>query len=150
MPAGSGCRRGLNCFSSVQETSNACGTVSIQPSEGVTAIWSPGRTWPASISVIASWVFDPSACEMWLVIWVTAIRLTAATQTPNAADTAASGTPPRSLRSTNAKPIHTASMTSVTAVANATLACVQFWVSTAGSAKLNPAPNPSVGTVVPM
>jgi hypothetical protein len=68
VPAGSGCRPGSNCFSSVQETSNVCGTVSIQPSEGATATWSPGRTLPASISVIASWVFDPSACEMWLVI----------------------------------------------------------------------------------
>ena len=78
------------------------------------------------------------------------MRLTADTQTPNAADTAASDTPGRSLRSTNAKPIHTASMTSVTAVASGTLAPVQLWVNTAGTAKLNRAPNPTVGTAVPM
>src|SRR5690242_2882377 len=150
VPAGSGCRPGVNCFNSVQETSNACGTVSIQPSEGAKATWSPGRTLPASISVIASWVFDPWACEMWLVIWATATRLTAATQTPNTADTVANARPGRSLRSTNAKPIHNPSRTSVTAVASATLAFVQFWVTTAGSAKLNPAPNPCVGTVVPI
>ena len=35
-------------------------------------------------------------------------------------------------------------------MASGTLALVQFWVTTAGSAKLNPAPNPYVGTVVPM
>src|SRR5262249_33835665 len=134
----------------VQETSNACGTVSIQPSEGATAIWSPGRTWPAFISVIASWASDPSACEMWLVIWATATRLTAATQTPNAAETAANARPGRNLRSTTETPIHTARGTSVTAVPSAALACVQFWVTTAGPAKLNPAPNPSVGTVAPM
>jgi hypothetical protein len=100
--------------------------------------------------VIAACVFDAWFCEVWLVIWATATRLTAATQTPNAADTAANARPGRNLRSTNAKPIHTASMTSVTAVASATLAFVQFWVTTAGSAKLNPGPNPFVGTVVPM
>ena len=104
VPAGGGCRPGLNCFSSVQETSNACGTISIQPSEGATATWSPGRTLSASISVIASWVFDPSACEMWLVIWATATRLTAATQTPNAADTPARGPRTRRHRRRGASP----------------------------------------------
>ncbi len=121
-----------------------------QASEEVTATWSPGCTLPASISAIAACAGESSVRETWLVIWATAMRLTAATQTPNAADTAVSHTPGRSLRSTNAKPIHTASMTSVTAVASGTLACVQFWVTTAGSAKLNPAPNPMAGTVVPM
>ena len=34
-------------------------------------------------------------------------------------------------------------------MASSTLACVQFWVSTAGSANTNAAPNPDVGTDEP-
>src|SRR5579872_68302 len=72
---------------------------------------------------------------MWLVICSVAIRLTAPSP--------ASSTPcPR-------RPHHDtttaqASSTNATAVASSTLACVQFWVSTAGSANTNAAPNPDV------
>src|SRR5205814_1369471 len=124
VPGGSDWWPGLRRSISVQETSNTWGTHSIhrgQASEEVTATWSPGRSLPASINAIAACEGGSSVCETWPVIWATTMRLTADTQTPNVADTAASDTPGRSLRSTNAKPIHTASMTSVTAVASGTL-----------------------------
>src|SRR6516225_3056670 len=150
VPAGTGCEPGVNGSSSVQLTSNVCGTQKYQASDEVTAILSPGRSLAASIIVIDGCAFGFPARETWLVIWASATRLTAATATPNAAATAVNRTPARHRRSRAARPIHAASMTSVTAVASGTLACVQFRVSTAGSAKLNADPNPAVGTDIPM
>ena len=88
--------------------------------------------------VLACWP-GVLAREMWLVIWTTAVRLTAASP----ARTKARQRPART------KATHTASSPSTTAVARATFACIQSCVSTAGSAKLKAAPNPAVGTDVP-
>src|SRR5271166_3183330 len=87
---------------------------------------------------------------MWLVIWMTATRLTAArpaSTTPRPPRPKRPQRPQRSATSTTAT--QTARSASVTAVATATLAWVQSWVSTAGSARAKPAPTPAVGTDVP-
>src|SRR5690348_3780048 len=49
VPGGGDCKRGSNGSSSVQETSNTCGTHSVQASEEVKATRSPGRSLPASV-----------------------------------------------------------------------------------------------------
>ena len=138
-PAGGGLA-GLKNWSSVQETWYASGTQACQPTSEATATCSPGRTPLALTGTFAACAAAVAARETWLVIWVTASRLTAATQAPK------SGTAARQRRAARAKPIHAASRPSVTAVASSTLAWVQFWVSTAGSAKLNADPNPAVGS----
>src|SRR6516165_5360795 len=58
VPAGSGCEPGVNGSSSVQVTSNACGTHRYQASEEAMATRSPGRSWPASISALAACAFE--------------------------------------------------------------------------------------------
>src|SRR5580693_6157988 len=102
----------------------------------------PGRSpVPLTTAVtLRSWP-GVSACEMWLVICSDATRLTAPSPTQS---TPARQRPPNRETATTQ-----ASSTNATAVASSTLACVQFWVSTAGSANTNAAPNPNVGTDEP-
>ena len=98
---------------------------------------SPGRRPVAVIIPVRSAARDVSpAWETWLVIWVMATRLTAATTAPIAPRPAARSRPGQ-RRTTYVAAIHTASRPRATAVASRTLAWFQFWVSTAGSAKLN-------------
>src|SRR5579863_3592301 len=81
---------------------------------------------------------------MWLVICTEATRLTA----PSPASKTPCQRRPRRDATTATRPA-AASSANATAVASSTLACVQFWVSTAGSANTNAAPNPDVGTDEP-
>src|SRR5271166_6389331 len=131
---------GLKTSSSIQETWNASGIQACQPRSEATATCSPGRTPLALTGTFTACAAVVAARETWLVIWVTAARLTAARQAPK------TGTTARQRCAANAKATQQASRTSVTAVASSTLAWVQFWVSTAGSAKLNADPNPAVGS----
>ena len=83
--------------------------------------------------------------------WVTATRLTAASPAAspacNAQDALAARVPQR--RAARASPTHTASSPRAAAEDTNTLALVQFWASTAGSAKLNPVGKSPVGSDAP-
>ena len=130
-----------NC-SGAHQTSYACGIQVTQDSPVPMARCCPGRSpVPLTMAVtLRSWA-GVSACEMWLVICSEATRLTA--PSPAQSTPARQRPPNREIATTQA------SSTNTTAVASSTLACVQFWVSTAGSANTNAAPNPDVGTDEP-
>ena len=115
-----------------------------------TAIWSPGLSPVAATNpvVLCAWA-GVAARETWLVIWVTATRLTAASPaTARPRSTRETGTPraaPANRRAASATATQSASRPSAAAVAPQTLALFQFWVSTAGSPKLNPVGKHPVG-----
>src|ERR1700721_1300754 len=109
------------------------------------ATWSGGLSPAAATNplVLATWA-GVLARATWLVIWVTATRLTAASP---ATATARSSRESRNRDHTSTSlqrrapgPISTQmpSRPSATAVETNTLALFQFWASTAGSPKLKP------------
>ena len=126
----------------------------LMPTVKATAIWSPGSSPVAATNpvVLCAWA-GVAACETWLVIWVTATRLTAASPAAPRIRSARETRTPRTTalqrRAASAIRTHTASSPSATAVATQTLALVQFWVSTAGSPKLNPVGKLEVGSDEP-
>ena len=78
-PAG-GRLAGLKNWSFVQETWYASGTWACQRTSEATATCSPGRTPLALTGTFTDCAYTVPAREIWLVIWVKATRLTAATQ----------------------------------------------------------------------
>ena len=86
---------------------------------------------------------------MLLVICSEATRLTAPRPASTTTRPRRSQPGPPSRRAASITPTAAASNIRATTVASSTLAVVQSWVSTAGSANTNPAPNPDVGTDPP-
>src|SRR5580698_10111883 len=117
-----------------------------------TAICSGGLSPVAATNpvVAATWA-GVAACETWLVIWVTATRLTAASPATARARSIRESrnrdhtTTSLQRRAASAISTQMPSRTSATAVETNTLALFQFWASTAGSPKLNPVGNDPVG-----
>src|SRR4029077_19659910 len=160
-PDGGACA-GLKNFSSVHDTSNACGAhrkyatsvagMLLVPMLNATAIWSGGLSPVAATNpvVLCAWA-GVAACDTWLGIWGTATRLTAASPATARARSARETRIPRitelQRRAASAISTQMPSRPSATAVETKTLALFQFWASTAGSPKLNPVGNEPVGLV---